>query len=161
METQVRNRRSKVVVAPADNAIAKKALEAIQQIEKEAQAKKLAQLDELQSAKAAIHERINDMTHQLKQIDAAIAAILGKDAPAPKKQRDRRELADVRERVGRLMQGRKDQKFGAGELVKEFPELDGVGISMFLKPLIVAGQIKTDVSDGIRRTKYFSAETPG
>src|ERR1035437_10160928 len=101
METQVKNRRPKpVVAAPADNAIAKKALEAIQQIDKEAQAKKLAQLDELQAAKAAIHERINDMTHQMQQIDAAIAAILGKHASAPRKNRDRRELADVRERVG-------------------------------------------------------------
>ena len=161
METQVKNRRPKVVVSPADNAIAKKALEAIQQIDKEAQAKKLAQLDELQSAKAAIHERLNDMTHQLQQIDGAIATILGQHDSAPKKQRDRRELGDVRERVGRWLQGRKGQKFGAGDLVKEFPELDGVGISMFLKPLIGAGQIKTDVSEGIRRTKYFAAETAG
>ena len=41
-----------------DNAIAKKALEMINQIESEAKEKKMAQLESLQSAKAAIHERL-------------------------------------------------------------------------------------------------------
>lgn len=159
MRTPVRGRRAKTVASLADNAIAKKALEAIEQIDREAQAKKLAQVEELRAAKAAVHERINELTHQLHQLDAAITAILGKgQAAAPRKKRERRDLADVRDRVGRWLQSKKDQKFGAGDLVKEFPELDGVGISIFLKPLIEAGQIKTDVSEGIRRTKYFATD---
>ena len=86
MENPVRNRRpQKAVAAPlADNAIARKAIEAIQQIDKEAQERKLVQLESLRSAKAALHERINELTHQLQQIDNAIAAIRGKPEPTAK-----------------------------------------------------------------------------
>ena len=162
MQTLVRGRRAKSIPALGDNAIARKALEAIQQIDKEAQAKKLAQLNELRSAKAAIHERINELSHQLKQLDAAIAAIGGKAASAaPKAKRERRDLSEVRERVGRWLQGRKGQKFGSADLVKEFPELDGVGVSMFLKPLLEAGQVKSDASEGRLKTKYFAPEMAG
>ena len=56
------------------------------------------------------------------------------------------------------MAGRKGQKFAAGDLVREFPELEGVVISIFLKPLITAGHVQTDTSEGIRRTKYFVPE---
>ena len=137
-----------------DNAIAKKALETIDLIEQEAQQKKMAQLESLQTAKAAIHERLNELSHQLEQINNAIAAIKG-EKPDKGEKRTRRDLSGERERVARWMEGRRGQKFGAGDLVREFPELDGTPISIFLKPLIEDGKIKTDASEGIRRTKYF------
>jgi hypothetical protein len=76
----------------------------------------------------------------------------------PKERRERRNLEEVRERVGRWMEGRKGQKFMAGDLVREFPELDGVAVSIFMKPLVEAGKVKTDTSEGNRRMKYFVAE---
>ena len=139
-----------------DNSLARKAIEAIQMIEEEAKGKKMAQLESLQSAKAAIHERMNELTHQLAQIDDAIASIKG--VPVHKEKRVRRNLDDDRERVARWMTGHKGQKFGAGDLVREFPELEGTVMSAFLKPLVQEGKVHTDVSEGIRRTKYFIPE---
>jgi len=147
---------SKKAAALPDNSLAKKAIEAIEQIEEEAKRKKMAQLEALQGAKAAVHERMNELQHQLEQIDEAIASIKG--TPIVKEKRTRRNLEEERERVGRWMSGRKGQKFAAGDLVREFPELEGVIISVFLKPLISAGTIQTDTSEGIRRTKYFAPE---
>ena len=152
---QALSKSSKKAALP-DNSLAKKAIEAIEQIEEEAKKKKLAQLEALQSAKAAVHERMNELEHQLEQIDAAIASIKG-GAPTTER-RPRRNLEEERERVGRWLTGRKGQKFAAGDLVREFPELEGVIISVFLKPLIQAGVIQTDTSEGIRRTKYFAPE---
>jgi hypothetical protein len=147
----------KAAAALPDNSLARKAIENIQLIEEEAKAKKMAQLESLQSAKAALHERINELNHQLVQIDNAIASIKG--APEPKKERrPRRNLDEDRERVARWLTGRKGQKFGAGDLVREFPELEGVVMSIFLKPLMQAGHLQTDTTEGIRRTKYFVAE---
>ena len=139
-----------------DNSLARKAIETLQQIDEEARAKRLAQLESLQSAKAAIHERINELNHQLTQIDEAIASIKG--TSAKKERRPRRNLDADRERVARWMTGRKSQKFAAGDLIREFPELDGTIISAFLKPLVQEGKLQTDTSEGIRRTKYFVAE---
>jgi hypothetical protein len=142
-----------------DNAIARKALETISQIEEEAKAKKMAQLESLQTAKAAVLERLQELNHQLEQINAAVAAIKGEKAPAgggePRERRPRRNLEGERDRVARWMEGRRGQKFGAGDLVREFPELEGTPISIFLKPLVESGKIKTDASEGIRRMKYF------
>ena len=135
-----------------DNALAKKALETIQQIESEAKEKKMAQLESLTSARHAILERMQELTHQLEQIDEAVAAIKGEK---PREKRTRRNLDGERERVARWLEGRRGQKFGAGELVREFPELDGTPISIFLKPLVESGKVRTDTSEGIRRTKYF------
>ena len=100
---------------------------------------------------------MNELNHQLAQIDKALAAITGQ-SPAARTKRPRRDLNEIRERVGRWMEGHRGQKFGAGDLAKEFPELEGVAVSIFLKPLIEEGKIKTDSSDGIRRMKYFVAE---
>jgi hypothetical protein len=137
-----------------DNALAKQALESIKAIEREAQEKKLAQVETLKSAKAALLERLNELNHQLVQIDKAIAAVTGEPVPTREK-RGRRNLDDVRERVGRWLDGHRGQRFGAGDLVREFPELEGVGMSIFLKPLISSGKLQTDKSEGIRRMKYF------
>jgi predicted nuclease with TOPRIM domain len=136
-----------------DNALARKALETIQQIEMEAKEKKMAQLESLQAAKAAVLERLNELNHQLEQIDEAMGAIKGERVQ--KEKRTRRNLDGERDRVARWMEGRRGQKFGAGDLVREFPELDGTPISIFLKPLVESGKIKTDASEGIRRTKYY------
>jgi hypothetical protein len=136
-----------------DNAIAKSALDAISKIEEEAREKKMQQLESLQSAKAAILERLNELNHQLEQITVAIAAIKGEKVT--KEKRTRRNLDGERERVGRWMEGHRGEKFGAGDLVREFPELEGTPISIFLKPLVESGKIRTDASDGIRRMKYF------
>ena len=140
-----------------DNALAKQALEAIDQIDKEAQQKKEQQAEALKKAKDTITERINELNHQLTQIDKALAAITG-EPTAPREKRPRRDLNEIRDRVGRWMEGHRGQKFGAGELQKEFPELEGVAVSIFLKPLTEAGKVKTDSSEGIRRMKYFVAD---
>ena len=143
------------------NAIAKQALAAIQEIDREAQEKKLKQVESLRSAKAAVHERINELNHQIKLLDDAIVAIIGKAAtPATKKgRRTRRDLGDLREKVVNWMQARKGQKFGAGDLTKEFPELANSPMSFFMKPMIAEGEIKTDTTEGIRRTKYFAPDS--
>ena len=140
-----------------DNALAKQALDAIRQIESEAHEKKLVQLEQLKSAKATIMDRISELNHQLAQIDKAMEAITGHPAAAREKG-GRRNLKEVRERVERWMEGHKGQKYNAGDLAREFPELQGASISMFLKPLVESGKVHTDASDGVRRTKYFIPE---
>jgi hypothetical protein len=150
-------RKSKNAPPPlTENALAKQALEAIDQIDREAQQKKQAQADALKKARDTVTERISELEHQLAQIDKALSAITGQ--PSTRAKRPRRDLNEIRERVGRWMEGHRGQKFGAGDLQKEFPELEGVAVSLFLKPLIEDGKIKTDTSDGIRRMKYFVAE---
>ena len=152
MKTAVKNGQ-KAATLP-DNALAKQAMENIAKIEREAQQKKLEQLEGLKGAKAAILERLNELTHQLEQIDKAVAAITGHPAPTREK-RGRKDWSDTRERVGRWMEARRGEKFAAGQLVKEFPELDGQVVSIFLRPLIDSGKVKTDATEGVRRTKYF------
>jgi hypothetical protein len=137
-----------------DNALAKQALDSIKQIEREAQDKKMAQLEVLKGARATIMERVTELNHQLAQIDKTMEAITGTPAPSHER-RERRNLEEIRERVGRWMEGHRGEKFAAGQLAAEFPELDGVAISIFLKPLVEAGKVHTDASDGVRRMKYF------
>jgi hypothetical protein len=57
--------------------------------------------------------------------------------------------------VGRWLEGRRGQKFAAGDLMREFPELDGQVMSIFLKPLVDAGKVATDTTQGRRWTKYY------
>jgi hypothetical protein len=150
-------KKAKAAAGLPDNALAKQALETIAAIEREADQKKQAQLESLESAKAAILERMNELTHQLAQIDKAVAAITGRPAPT-RERRARRDLSEVRDRVGRWMEGRKGQQFSAGDLQKEFPELEDVAVSVFMKPLIEDGKVQTDTTEGIRRMKYFVTE---
>ena len=126
-----------MVKAP-DNVLARKAIEEIERIEREAQQKKEAQGESLRAARLAIEERIAELNGQLRQIDDAMAQITGK-APQRAK-RPRRDLSADRERVARWMTGRAGQRFGAGDLVREFPELEGTQISIFLKPMVEAGK---------------------
>jgi hypothetical protein len=134
------------------NTAARVALEAIEQIEKDAEFKKWGQLEALKSASNAIHSRINELRLQLTQIDAVIDTIKG---ASQNEKRVRRNLCVERERLLQWMQSRKGLKFSAGDFVGEFPELDSMAISIFLKPHIQAGIIKTDASEGSRRLKYF------
>src|SRR5690349_18998673 len=104
MHTATKNGRKGEV---AENAIARKVLEEIQKIENEAKQKKLAQLESLQQAKANIHDRIEQLQHQLTQIDNAMSVITG-GKPLPGKapvRRQRRNLDEVRERLVRWMEG--------------------------------------------------------
>ena len=141
-------------VTVAENALARKALEAVQLIEREAQEKKMAQLESLQAAKAAINDRLNELNSQLEQIEEAMTAITGEEAP-PREKRSRRKLDETRERVIRWLQGHANERLSAGDLSREFPELQGATISVFLKPLLKSGQLQRDTTEGIRRAKYF------
>ena len=149
------SRQSKAVSARQDNAAVRSAMEAIKQIECESREKKLAQAEALTTAKTAIEGRIQELQHQLGQINTALAAING--SPAPHERRARRDFSADRERVAQWMEGRKGQKFAARDLVREFPELEGAQISYLLKPLVQDGKIHTDTTEGMKRPKYFVA----
>ena len=156
MQAAARNRKASSPELP-ENALTQKVLAEIEKIEAEARQRKLAQLETLQQARGNILERIGELQHQLAHIDKAIAAADGKPGAIRGDKPLRRNLNDVRERVGRWLQERKGQKFGAGDLVKEFPELEGTPISYLLKPLVQSGQVQVDASEGIKRPKYFAA----
>jgi hypothetical protein len=141
----------------SDNALARQTMEAIAKIDREAQQKKRAQGEALLKARDSILGRIDELNHQLAQIDKAMTAITGKAAPAQSKHA-RRDFNDVRERIGRWLEARHGEKFGAGDLVREFPELEGAAVSYVLKPLVEGGQVRTDTADGSRRPKYYAAE---
>jgi len=130
-------------------------MDAIEQIEREARERKIAQAEALNTAKTAIERRIQELQHQLAQIHTALAAI--NSTPTPREKHARRDLSTDRERVARWMEARKGQKFGAGDLVREFPELENVQISYLLKPLMQDGKIHTDTTEGMKRPKYFVA----
>ena len=138
-----------------ENAMARTAIEAVAQIDAEAKQKKMVQLESLQSAKAAIQKRVEELDHQIAQIDTVIASITGSRAPNGK--RARRSWDEDRNRIMLWMGARKDQKFAARDLTQEFPELEGVVMSVFLKPLIQEGKVQVDAHEGIRRSKYFVA----
>ena len=141
-----------------DNAMAKQAMDAIRQIEREVQEKKLGQVEKLKAAKAALLERVGELERQLAQIDKAVETISGEPAEARSGGGERRNLKEVRERVERWMDGHKGQKLAPADLVREFPELEGVSISTFLKPLVESRKVHTDDTDGAKRLKYFVPE---
>ena len=141
----------------SDNTFARKAFEEIRRIDEEATQKKMAQLESLKSARAAIMERINELEHQLTQIESVVGTVTGRPSVARVSESERKHWDEVRgRRIARWMQGRRGQKFGAADLVREFSELDGQPVSMILKPLIEAGSTKVDASAGPKRTKYFA-----
>ena len=152
MKTATKNGQSSGLLS--ENAFARKAFEEIRRIEEEANQKKLAQLESLKSARGAIMARINEFEHQLTQIDSVVGTITGRPA-AGRVRSERKNWDEVRERIARWMQGRQGQRFTAGDLLSEFPELDGRQVSIFLKPLIETGDVQSDASEGPRRTKYF------
>jgi hypothetical protein len=153
-------RKVKVVeTALPDNAIAKQSIDAIRQIEREAVEKKQALGEQLKAAKVALMERLRELEHQLAQIEKAAESISGRGSPAAEGGGERRNLKEVRQRVERWMDGHKGEKLAPADLVKEFPELEGVSMSVFLKPLVEEGKVHTDASGGSRRLKYFVPES--
>jgi hypothetical protein len=138
----------------SDDALTRNALEAVAQINREAQQKKRAQLDTLRQSRSAILAQIKDVQHQIDQIDAALAAITGQRAAAPKS--GRRDLSDLRERMGRWLESRRGEQFGAAALAHEFPELGDTAVSYILKPFVESGRLKADFSEGPKRPKYFA-----
>ena len=91
----------------------------------------------------------------LLQLARMLAAISSTFAPA-KAKGTRRDLSDVRERMGRWLEARRGEKFNAGPLAREFPELQGTAVSYVLKPLVEAGRVQVDASEGMKRPKYFA-----
>jgi hypothetical protein len=138
-----------------DHTVARQALEAVAQIDQDAQKKKHAQVEGLRESRRAILGQLKDVQRQVAEIDAILAAITGQPAAAPARA-GRRDLSDVRERMGRWLEARPGEKFNAGALAREFPELGNTAVSYLLKPLVEAGRIQTDASEGIKRPKYFA-----
>ena len=58
--------------------------------------------------------------------------------------------------MGRWLEGRRGEKFNAGTLTREFSELQGTAVSYVLKPLVGAGRVQVDASEGMKRPKYFA-----
>jgi len=162
----------------ARNAIAT-ALNVFEQIDNEAKQKKLAHRGVLEQAKANALARIEELQQQVTQLDEALAAVdsikpsqsktaspkstrpkptpLTAAAP-PAKPARRKALSKwgkVRKQIVRFLESHKGKKFSAPELLKEFPILKGQQISLFLKPLRIAGTIQSDVTEGVVKTKYF------
>jgi hypothetical protein len=140
--------------AVTDDNVTRQALEAVAQINREAQQKKHAQLETLRQSRAAILTQLKDIQRQIDDIDKALAAITGRRAPEPKS--GRRDLSDLRERMGRWIESRRGEKFGAGVLAGEFPELGDTAVSYILKPFVESGRLLTDASEGPKRPKYYA-----
>jgi hypothetical protein len=141
----------------SDNALARSALEAVAQIEREAQERKRTQLETLVTARETIQGRLRELEHQLAQIDQAMTAISGKPAQVRTSSSARRNWDEVRGRVYRWLEGHKSEKYTAGDLAREFPELAGASVSPILKPFLQDGRIQADYSEGAKRPKYFVA----
>jgi hypothetical protein len=147
------SKQSERIASNSENIAAKNALDAVARIDQEAQERKLAQLEVLRSARGAIEARLQELQHQLEQIDRAIVAITGETSHEQK--RSRRNLEDVRDKVLEWFETRRGQRLSAGDIVREFTELAGTPVSIFLKPLVRSGRIQTDNYAGTRRVKYF------
>jgi hypothetical protein len=141
----------------ADNAFAKKALEAISQIEEEAQRKKSEQLEGLRDALGNIQQRIDDLEHQRTQVLEAIGRITGKSPGTPTR-RPRSNHDELRARLLRWLAGHPGEWYTSTDLQREFPELEKVtSVAMFLKKPITEGSVKVDKTGGNRNTKYATA----
>jgi hypothetical protein len=135
-----------------ENAIARKAIEEIARIDREAEQKKREQVTQLQEAAENIRKRIGELQHQLEQVEATIVRVTGK---TPKSKGVRNNHGDLRERVVRWMGSRVGEKFGASDLQREFPEMKAVtSVAIFLKKPIQEGRVLTERSNGPRSTVY-------
>ena len=141
----------------SDSALLKNAMEAVEQIEAEAKQKKMVQLQSLKAARAGIEKRLGELNHQVAQIDAAIESIHGSPT-ARRGKAVRRNWDTERERVIQWLVDHNAQKFRAGDLIREFPSLEGVVFSVLLKQPIQDGRVKMDTSEGSRRPKYYVTE---
>ena len=66
------------------------------------------------------------------------------------------DLSELREHMGMWLESRRGEKFSAAALAGEFPELGTTAVSYVLRPLVKAGRIQTDASEGSKRPKYFA-----
>ncbi|HVS71913.1 MAG TPA: hypothetical protein VHQ47_11715 [Phycisphaerae bacterium] len=140
----------------ADNAFAKKALEAIQQIDAEASRRKAEQLESLREALGNIDQRLADLSYQRQQVEEAISKITGKAAPVQRKPRGSHD--ELRSRLLRWLGSHPGQWYTAGDLQREFPELEGIpSVAMFLKKPISEGAVQVDKTGGNRNTKYSAS----
>ena len=137
----------------SDNAIIKKALEAVAAIEEEAEKKKREQLATLEAALEAIKGRITELLHQEQQLLTAIERITGK--PAAKKPRTPQGGAgELRQRVARWINDRPAGRFSAGEIKAEFPEINA-NVGLLLRPLLESGAIRKEGDKAA--TRYMAA----
>jgi hypothetical protein len=135
---------------PAPDLIAN-TMDAIKAIEHESEQKKKAHADTLSAAKLKLLSRVDEIHHQILQINDALEKLTGrKIEPKP-----RRDLDEIRSRVYAWMKAHAGYNYLSADLIREFPELVGVAISVFLKPFTRAGAIKIDATHGIRRQSYY------
>ena len=115
-------------------------------------------MEGLRESRAAVSREIKGLLRQISQIDSALTEIAGASAATPATQytRARRDLGELRKRIGAWLEGRRGEKFGAGALADEFPELENTAVSYVLKPLVQSGRIQVDASAGSKRPKYFA-----
>ncbi len=141
----------KLATAVSENAVARKALESLAQIEEEAQELKAAQLDGLREALGNIQLRIDELEEQRRQVNNAIAQITGTTSV----RKLRGDHGELRGRVLRWLAGHAGTWYHAAELQKEFPELESfASVAVFLKKAIDEGVVKVDKSGGNRNTRY-------
>jgi len=133
------------------NAFVDQALERWRAIEREAEEKKHNELKNLHAAMGKIDERIAELVAQKKLITDAIGQV-GSPRRVMKTQ-GRGDHSEVRARIARWFPGHKGEKFGAKALIKEFPELAGVSISIVMNPMVKAGTVKKEGAKG--NTVYF------
>lgn len=148
----------------ADNAYARKALDAIAAIEQEAQKKKLEQVNILREALKNIDGRIGELQHQRQQVENAIEKIMGKPVAPVKtaKKRGRINHQELRNRVVNWLSSHPGVAYTAVQLHEEFPELEGfASIAAFLKQPIADGVIVVDKSGGNRNTRYSAQAKQG
>ena len=139
--------KSPTAAKPAENALARQALDKIKQIDRDATAAKGQQLQLLSQAKDAIQARISELLHQQEEIDDAIACITGKKTEKGKKERRKRaDLSEVRARVVRWLQTHKGTRYSATQLLQEFPELaeGGIKVSLLLKSPVENKELNTE-----------------
>lgn len=149
-----------MVRVSTDNAIAKKALEAIAAIDAEASRKKAEQVGGLQDALRAIDARMAELKGQRQQVEEALEKIAGKKvlAKARGPRIPRQDYQELRERLVRWMKSHAPQTYTAKELQREFPELKTFpSLVMFLKKQIEQGLVTVDKSGGPINTKYAAA----
>lgn len=144
--------------ATYDGSPAGQAMEAVAQIDQEARQKKRAQLETLRDCRSAIVQEIKALHRQISHIDKALEIMDGRPAEVPPGEytRTRRDLSGLRERMGAWLESRRGEKFGAGALAAEFPDLENTAVSYVLRPLVDAGRLQTDASAGSKRPTYFA-----
>ncbi len=137
------------------NAVAHAALAALDQIEADAAAKRLAQLESLNAARAQVQQRVKELAHQVEQIERVVATVTGRPA---KVKGGRRDLSELRRQVSQMLGESKGRKFKAGDIARAIPAASGTAMTVLLGPLIKSGVVKVDASRGVRNSTYFCME---